>query len=179
MKACAKCGQIKPDESFNSESWCQDCVTERVRQWHKDNPDFVQPKQAAVLVERDTVLATYRYCNHIAKYTGRAIDRITSKGLEAPPQLIAIKQMAEQFANAQNDVIQRRRECPWCRETFVQRPGPGRARKYCSDKCRMSARDHKRMIDDPNYNRKHYAKHRDRYLTYSRERYEKTRGSVG
>lgn len=182
MKTCSRCKQIKPISSFSRrtaskdghQGWCKDCAVERVRQWHNDNPTFVFPSKTAKLTARDALQASYRHCAHIARYTQRAITRIEQSGLEAPPQLMAIKDLAQRLADEQHALINRRTECEWCGKQFIRKIRGARQR-FCSDSCRYAQRDHERMTNDPDYNRKHYAKHRQRYLDYSKERYRRLR----
>lgn len=183
MKTCRKCGSIKPRRSFSKhsrtsdglQSYCKQCVNEVVQQWNRDHPNYVRPNETARLTAKDAVDSTYRHCAHIASYAKRAINRIESAGLEAPPQLTAIQQLADGYAAEQRALLEARRRCAWCGATYQRHHGN---QKFCSAKCRYSQRDHERVINDPDYNRKHYAKHRDRMLAYSRARAEHLRAVI-
>src|SRR5687768_9948662 len=98
MKACPRCRKVKPASSFTKSrrakdglaGWCRDCINGRVRDWHRDNPEFVPPNSHAALLQSDPIEYTKRHCAHVARYVARAIGRLEQAGLEPPPQLTAI-----------------------------------------------------------------------------------------
>lgn len=169
MKTCSRCKNIKPLAAFSKnatskdglQGWCQTCVNERVNEWHDDNPDFVHPQAHATLLKEDPIEYSRRNCAHVANYIRRAIERLERFGLEPPPQLTAIHDLASRLRDEQQDLIANRRRCLYCGDEFQRKAKKGPQPRYCSDICKQRMAWLKRDKQSFNtYKRRHYHEHK-------------------
>lgn len=177
MKTCSACHQIRPDDSFYRDgSWCQTCRKQKRAEWKARYPSN---EKAHKLIHNSKTFDPTAYaklqCEHIATYAKRAIERFERRtGLEAPPELTAIHQLANRLTDQQHaqlvarNVVQRGsrvlelptpRECENCGKTYTPR-NRGKSR-WCSSTCRHTARD----LADPEA----YQRRRARYAQRERE----------
>lgn len=136
MKTCSRCQKVFPASSFYREgSWCDGCRREVRNRYKQEWPEQTLARKPSV--SNHPMSYSALHCGHIARYTKRAIERFEHKtGQEAPPELLAIHQLAARLTDDQaTQLVQRTTTETECRN--CGRPvNPSHGRKYCTLACK-------------------------------------------
>lgn len=152
MKTCTVCNRVLPNDSFPADrrvrtqlsSWCVECYRVKRAEWKAANPfNGKAHKEEERRTPPDALHWAGVHCRHISSYVTRVVTRFEAKhGIEAPPQLLAIRQLADQMAletPLRPSTRQRgygKIACRNCGREFRPNPrGHGRD-SYCSSYCR-------------------------------------------
>lgn len=148
MKTCSLCERVLPFTAFPAakrtrtqlSSWCSDCYREKRAEWKREHAAHTRAyKEAERKTNADPLHWAGLHCRHISQYVTRVTTRFEAKtGLEAPPQLLAIRQLADQLAQElperprakQSRIIQ----CRNCGDEF-RPPRAAWGAAYCSSYC--------------------------------------------
>lgn len=147
MKACTICNRVLPDTSFPARdmtrtrlhAWCRDCYQIKREEWKRNNPHHTSSWKEETRPQPDAIQWARLHCQHIANYVTRVSARFESKtGLECPPQLLAIRQLADQVTEQLPERPRAAKSahivCRNCgREYF---PTSHRYSAYCSKYCK-------------------------------------------
>lgn len=161
MKTCALCQRILPDESFPAnnrmrtqlDSWCVDCYRKERKKWKTHNRSHTRAwKEEERGKNADPVQWAGLHCRHISQYVTKIVARFEAKtGNEAPPQLLAIKQLADQLATALPERSQASRSCLVvcrnCGREFKPKPRGDWWAAYCSSYCKERFRQIKPLFE--------------------------------
>lgn len=160
-KLCSRCNQELPTTDFPLRptspdglySQCREC-RRQARQESKDRyPHFkeiqLQEKHSKYY---DPIRYSASVCAHVADYVSRAVTRFeTHTGMEAPPHMAALVQVAKSFVSEHPPPSPRVRTCPDCRASFES----SRGKRTC-DEC---GRERRRSRE-----RQHYARKKERSI---------------
>lgn len=155
MKTCTVCERVLPDESFPADrktrtqlaSWCVGCYRKKRAEWKAQSPAHSRAwKEEERKTGIDPVHWANLHCQHISNYVTRVVARFEAKtGHEAPPQLLAIRQLADQLAQSLPERPKAILGGPYvvcrnCGREFVPKRRGSAWAAYCSSYCKNRIR---------------------------------------
>lgn len=147
-KLCARCQRIKPAAEFKLnhrtrdglDSWCRICQRVATEESRRSNPRYEELRQEESRIRRGAHYDPIRYSRavitHVQTYVERAIERFeTNTGKEAPPHMIALRDVTRSFIAEHPEIPtrSRQRDCTDCGRQFTATP---RAKTRVCPECR-------------------------------------------